>query len=63
MRVRLTEKRLDQIIDALAYWETMLEDGEGVIWETEAEYKRLEHDREQAFLWAHQQRNKRREND
>ena len=58
-RVRLTKARLDSIISALAYWETFLEDGEGSAWETDAEYRRLEHDRAQAFVWAHQQLAKR----
>jgi hypothetical protein len=58
-RVRLTKARLDTIISALAYWETILEDGEGFVWETDAECRRLEHDREQAFVWAHQQLAKR----
>lgn len=58
-KVRLTKARLDTIISALAYWETMIEDAEGVLWETDAEYRRLEHDRAQAFEWAHQQLAKR----
>lgn len=60
MSVRLTEKRLDIIISALAYWETILEDGEGVCWETEAEYRQQENEREQAFMWAHQELAKRK---
>lgn len=60
MSVRLTEKRLDIIISALAYWETILEDGEGVCWETEAEYRQQEKEREQAFIWAHQELAKRK---
>ena len=59
MSVRLTEKRLDIIIDALAYWQDYLDDGEGLCWETEAEYKQMEHEREQAFIWAHQELAKR----
>lgn len=51
--MRLTKRRLKIIISALAYYETLIDDGEG--WETEAEFKRLEHDREQAFVWAHTQ--------
>ena len=58
-RVRLTKARLDTIISALGYWETMIDDSEGCLWETDAEYRRLEHDREQAFEWAHQQLAKR----
>jgi len=60
MSVRLTEKRLDMIISALAYWETMLEDGEGTCWETEAEYRRLQHDCVQAQVWAHKELAKRK---
>lgn len=60
MSVRLTKKRLDIIIDALAYWETIIEDGEGVCWETEAEYEQMEHERKQAFIWAHQELAKRK---
>lgn len=60
MSVRLTEKRLEVIIHALAYWETMLEDGEGTCWETEAEYRQQEKEREQAFIWAHQELAKRK---
>lgn len=58
-RVRLTKARLDTIIDALAYWETIIEDKDCGLWETDAEYRRLEHDRAQAFVWAHQQLAKR----
>lgn len=58
-KVRLTKARLDTIISALAYWETLLEDAEGFAWQTDAEYRRLEHDRAQAFAWAHQQLAKR----
>ena len=58
-RVRLTKARLETIISALAYWETMIDDGKGFVWETDAEYNRLQHDREKAFVWAHQQLAKR----
>lgn len=60
MSIRLTEKRLEVIISALAYYETMLEDGEGFAWETDAEYRQKEKDREQAFIWAHQELAKRK---
>ncbi len=58
-RVRLTKARLDTIISALAYWETMIGDEDCGLYETDAEYRRLEHDRAQAFEWAHQQLAKR----
>lgn len=58
--IRLTEKRLDIIIGALAYYEDYIRDGESVLWETEAEYNRLEHERAKAFVWAHQELNKRK---
>lgn len=58
-RVRLTKARLDTIINALAHWETIIDDGEGSLWETDAECDRLQHDREKAFVWAHQQLAKR----
>lgn len=60
MSVRLTEKRLEIIIHALAYWGTVLDDSECELWETEAEYQRIEHEREQVFIWAHQQLAKRK---
>lgn len=60
--MRLTARRLKIIIDALAYYETIIDDGEGMNWGTEAERKRLEHDREQAFEWAHSQLAKRGKN-
>lgn len=59
-RVRLTKARLDIIIDALAYYQTSIDDGEGSLWETDAEFERLQHDREKAFVWAHQQVAKRK---
>lgn len=55
MRISLTKNRLDTIISALAYWETVIEQGHGWLWHTDAECRRLEHDRQQAFDWAHQQ--------
>lgn len=58
-KVRLTRRRLEVIVSALAYWETFIEDGEGHLWETEAEYRQQEHEREQAFIWAHQELAKR----
>lgn len=60
MSVRLTEKRLKVIISALAYWETVLDDSMGHLWETEAEYQQMEKEREQAFIWAHQELAKRK---
>lgn len=57
--VRLTKARLETIKDALAYWETVLEDGDGFLWSTDAEYRRLEETRSAAFQWAHQQLDKR----
>ena len=60
MSVRLTEKRLGIIIDALAYWDTILDDPDCGLWETEAEYRRIENEREQAFIWAHQELAKRK---
>lgn len=59
MSVRLTEKRLKVIISALAYWATVLDDSMGHLWETEAEYQQMEKEREQAFIWAHQELEKR----
>lgn len=60
MSVRLTEKRLDIIVSALAFYEDYLDDGEGVCWETQAEYRQQEKEREQAFIWAHQELAKRK---
>lgn len=60
MSVRLTKKRLEIIIDALAYWETMIDDEDCHLWETEAEFQRLQHDCIQAQVWAHQQLAKRK---
>ena len=55
MRISLTKKRLQTIVDALAYWETVIEGGQDWLWKTDSECRRLEHDRQQAFNWAHQQ--------
>lgn len=62
MSIRLTKTRLDIIISALAYYKTLLDDGESVVWDTDAEYRHLEREREQAFRWAHQELAKRKSN-
>lgn len=59
MSVRLTEKRLEVIISALAYWETILGDM-GINGCSEADYRQQEKEREQAFMWAHQELAKRK---
>jgi len=61
MSIRLTKQRLHIIIDALALYETLIDDGEGSVWNTDAEARRIERDREQAFLWAHQELAKRKD--
>ena len=58
-KLRMTEKRLDVIISALAHYETIIDDGEGWLWETDVEYRRRKHDCVQAQVWAHQQLNNR----
>lgn len=57
--MRLTARRLRIIVTALAYWETVLQDGEGSLWHTEAEHEHLERERAKAFEWAHHELAKR----